>query len=280
MKNLKVCIYIKNQPIRLGGRITPAILAAFEGFKKHGITAKLVNPHLTFKCDLAVLWGIRKNHQMRSGKRALVLERGYLLDRLSWTSCGFDGLNGYANFCNKNSPSDRWNLYYKDLLKPWRRNYKGNYVLIMGQVTNDAAVKHIDIEAWYLNTFLKLREHDFNVAFRPHPKMRFKTRFEIMGLCPILRNSLEESLAKAKWVVTLNSNSGVDSVLAGIPTVTIDEGAMAWGVTGHDCAKPPPMPSRRQWSYDMGYTQYTYEEIASGLMWDHKKHSLEELLNA
>ena len=34
--------------------------------------------------------------------------------------------------------------------------------------------------------------------------------------------------------ITLNSSVGVDAVLAGVPTVTMDEGAMAWDVTSHE----------------------------------------------
>jgi hypothetical protein len=67
--------------------------------------------------------------------------------------------------------------------------------------------------------------------------------------------------------VTLNSSVAVDAVLSGIPSVTMDEGAMAWDVTSHDgeIIKPP----RRDWLHWLAWTQWTWTEIAEGKPWAH-----------
>lgn len=64
-------------------------------------------------------------------------------------------------------------------------------------------------------------------------------------------------------VVTLNSSIGVESVLTGIPTVTMDEGAMAWKVSSHD-ANESLTPDRRRWLHWLAWTQWSHDEIESG----------------
>lgn len=68
--------------------------------------------------------------------------------------------------------------------------------------------------------------------------------------------------------VTLNSSIGVEAVLAGVPTVTMDQGAMAWDVTGHqptEIVKPP----RSEWLHWLAWTQWHWNEIEEGTPWAH-----------
>ena len=67
-------------------------------------------------------------------------------------------------------------------------------------------------------------------------------------------------------VVTLNSSVAIDAVLSGIPTVTMDEAAMAWEVTSHAPAESL-MPDRDGWLHWLAWTQWTYEEIREGAPW-------------
>lgn len=67
-------------------------------------------------------------------------------------------------------------------------------------------------------------------------------------------------------VVTLNSSVAIDAVLSGIPTVTMDEAAMAWEVTSHAPAESM-MPDRDGWLHWLAWTQWTYEEIREGVPW-------------
>ena len=90
-----------------------------------------------------------------------------------------------------------------------------------------------------------------------------------------LTGTMDEALARAKWVVTYNSNAGVLATLAGIPTVTCHRGAMAWEVTGHDPLVCPPQPDRTAWTNRLAWTQWTDEEIARGDAWDHLRVGME-----
>jgi hypothetical protein len=66
--------------------------------------------------------------------------------------------------------------------------------------------------------------------------------------------------------VTLNSSVAVATVLAGIPTATLDEGAMAWEVTSHT-PDTIATPDRTEWLHWLAWTQWTHDEIREGLPW-------------
>jgi hypothetical protein len=66
--------------------------------------------------------------------------------------------------------------------------------------------------------------------------------------------------------VTLNSSVAVDTVLRGIPTVTMDEAAMAWDVSGHTPAEEI-RPDRTEWLHWLAWTQWHHDEISEGTPW-------------
>src|SRR5687767_603789 len=99
-ETMRVNVYLRNMTTTTG--VSPHVLAAAEGFRRHGIEPAIHTPGDPQPCDLAVCWGVKKKPELASGRRALILERGYIGDRLGvWTSAGYDGLNGYADFCNQ-----------------------------------------------------------------------------------------------------------------------------------------------------------------------------------
>lgn len=250
-------------------RPSPELLAMKEGMERHGLKPVLMRPLRPKPCDLAVCWGVKRQRAFQSGQRTLVLERGYVGDRFNvWTAAGFDGLNGRADFCNAGKGPGRWLRYHADAMQSWRPP-RGEYVLLLGQVATDAAVKGVDMVGWYKRTAWALRDCGHRVLFRPHPLASPVSR--LSGLAEVQRGTLEEALRGAKWVVSYNSNASLLAVLAGVPTVTCDEGAMAWAVSGHDPLAPPPMPDRRQWANELAWAQWTLDEIRAGDAWDHLK---------
>ena len=68
--------------------------------------------------------------------------------------------------------------------------------------------------------------------------------------------------------ITLNSSVGVQAVMAGVPTVTMDEAAMAWAVTSHDPAASIT-PDRTEWLHWLAWTQWSWDEISEGTPWAH-----------
>lgn len=246
-----------------------------DGLRRHGFVVDIVPGPDYRPVDLAVFWGFRATHimdgQRESGGRFIVMERGFV-DRMEYTSLGFDGLNGRAQFPAPPPGSDRFARLFPGALKtrPWSAPASDAYVLVMGQVHGDASIKHIDIDGWYQATVDVLQAHfDRPVRFRMHPGHRGS------GWTPrgaeVDSQSLEEALAGAAWVVTFNSNSGVDAALAGVPVVTVDRGAMAWRVAGHEISSEPPLPAaglRAAWAEQLAWCQWSKAEIAAGTAWE------------
>lgn len=243
-------------------------LAVRAGLARHGIAAELARPHEYSPTDLAVVWGHRQHGIMRgqkaAGARYLVMERGYFGDRFAFYSLGYDGLNGRADFCNAGAPGDRWQRYGWDL-PAWKES--GQIVLVMGQVLGDAALAHVNYREWQEKAVIAAKKYELPVYFRRHPHPRARADGTQLRV-PLSKSTLEEDLARAAVVVTLNSNSGVDAVLAGVPAITYDVGAMAWKVTAHKIGEIA-RPCRRQWVHELAYAQWLLHEIESGEAWAH-----------
>ena len=256
-----------------------------EGLKIHGVdfTLEAYNAK-DIECDLSVCWGMKRpcvKKQKEDGKRFLILENGYWPDRRQWyedkydkdhkseISIGYDGLNGYANFYNQNSPDDRWKRHW-DLMKQWSPGNK--YVVVMGQVSGDASVSHVNINEWYNETIDELLKLDVPVVFRQHPVGQLPKDLSI----PRLRGDLGECLKGARVVVTFNSNVAVEAVLRGVPAVSMDRGSMAWDVSGHELRDvlDPPCVNRWQWACNLAYCSWSYREIESGLAWEHIRQGI------
>lgn len=246
-----------------------------EGLRSHGIEPQITIGYNPSDCDLAVFWGHHERAraimeaQLSRGLHYLVMERGYFGDRFAWTSLGYDGHNGRADFCNTKSSGDRWRRHRRRM-KAW--NPGNEYILLIGQVPTDAAIAKINIEKWYDETVTWLKDiTDIPIKFRPHPMTMQPVPIEN----PKATNrQLHRDIKNARCVVTFNSTFGVDSILAGIPVITVDQGSMVWSIASHDLADVtnPPMPERKQWAHDLAYCQWSKEEIESGIAWEHLKN--------
>lgn len=230
------------------------------GLARHGIVADRRRKGDWRDCDLAVVWGHADTHlharQRAHGGHYLVMERGFVGDidaRRRWTALGFDGLNGRGRR-PAGMPADRWKRHFAGALQEWRPA-AGGYALLIGQVPGDAALAGMSISGWLQEQTRALLARGHEVRFRPHPQVTPPAR------------SLADDLAGAALVVTYNSNTGVDAVLAGVPAVTMDAGAMAWPVTVHDLDAPPARPDRMQWAADLAWAQWRPDEIAAGDAW-------------
>lgn len=251
----------------------PHIRAFAIGLDRHGIDLDYFHGECDpNKYDIAVMWGgrfVRERQQMiDAGKDYLIMERGYFNDRFAWTSIGWNGLNGEADFNNHNMPWDRWNAIGAKL-GLWKDG--GEYVLVTGQVPGDMSVQGMNLNRQYADIAEKIRKHtDLPIVFKPHP-----LRPEMAGPegCRVFRGSMDDALKRAALCVTINSNSAVDAVLAGVPTITLDKKSMAWDVTSHTIdgknVKSPYKPQRYQWAANLAYTQWTLDEMREGLPWEH-----------
>lgn len=235
--------------------------AIIKGLSAHGITAKATSARQSDTKHVAC-WGWRIGKEMRAkGHEVLVIERGYLGDRFSWTSLGWNGLNGRATF--PAAPQDHCSRFAEHFeMKPWKDG--GDYVLIMGQVPGDASLQGKDMLPWYSSAAAEAyQKYGMPVKFRPHPLALKKGHRQQPRGAEISVGPLDDALRGAAVVITYNSNSGVDSVLAGVPTLSFDCGSMAYDVTGHLIGELIK-PDRERWASDLAWKQWQLSEIESG----------------
>jgi len=229
--------------------------------------------------DVAVVFGVYKlsvpissqrgaviELYKNAGRRVLILEKGYLR-REHYYAAGWNDLNGRADFMNQDSPSDRFNELRLEL-RPYQNRPDGP-VVVMGQVPWDASVQHTEHFAWLAEVCNELLLQNIPVIVRPHPLALAATPW-IMGT-ERSEGPLADVLQEARAVVTFNSNTGVDALLAGIPTFSFDRGSMVWEVSSSDLAQlnDPTLYSREQWADNLAYAQWSLSEMSSGLTWAH-----------
>lgn len=234
------------------------------GLARHRVEATVYPEGYVPSEETVCCWGWRLGKPLRAaGKDVLVLERGYMGDRTQWTSMGWNALNGRARFTF--GDDSRVHLFER-LLRPWRP--AGDYALIVGQVSGDAAVDGVDMAAFYDDCVSASRNiFGLPARFRPHPvALSFGQQHRVPA--PHSTRALQDDLDGAAVVITWNSNTGVDAVLAGKPTIAFDRGSMAWPVTAHEY-RIPDEPDREAWLEAMSWCQFSLEEIRSGLAWEH-----------
>jgi hypothetical protein len=244
------------------------------GLERHGIGVVLTGAdEICHEADFHVIWSIKRPNILAWSKQTnhgvLVAERGHVGDRLTYTSCGWDGLGHRGRYPSASDGGARWLERWGHLMQPWREG--GRYALLLGQVDGDAALYGIpgNFRQWATVMTALLRSKGHEVRYRPHPFVRRGgDRFCPQGAALSEHESIAEDLDGAALAVTFNSTSCVEAVLAGVPTVTIDEGAMAWDVASHNLADPLVHPDREAWAHSLAWTQWTLDEIRNGTAWE------------
>ncbi len=257
----------KHQKKYIAGRAFRSALDA-DGVTTHARERNKPSPD-----DVAVIWGwkqSRLHNQMLADKKfVIILELGFIQPRNQWVSIAVNGFNGRGHFAPASDNGARWEKHFSHHLKPWREGDDG-YALVIGQVPGDAALHGQNVAAWAKSTTAELIRLGHRVVYRPHPKGPTP--------CPpgaeLSSRSLEEDFAGAARVVVYNSTTAVESVLAGIPTVVMDIGSVAYPMASHALDAPLVRPDRTRWCHDMAWRQWTLEELANGTAWNHVKQLL------
>jgi hypothetical protein len=267
-----VRVYLSGDPVH-----DRVLKAFYEGIS---VGKKLIENFQYEPSKIAVIFGVHKSKIRRSWPRGkifrqqreknldvIVLETGYINrgDGLNHHyAAGFNGLNGRADFRNKNMGPERWEVLGVQL-RPYSR---GEKVILCAQVPWDASVEMHKHEDWVLEVSTKLRYMTHRpVVFRPHPLAKLPP---IKGLEYSTR-PLAEDLPSAHCVVTFNSNSAVEAMIHGKPVFAFDEGSMCWGIANKNLRdlEEPQCPNRQQWARDLAFAQWTPQEMKEGLTWQH-----------
>lgn len=219
-----------------------------EGFKRAGISFSFTTSRTRVDGALPVLLGTTFWKAIEhDGGEYLLVDRCSFGDteqfvQLVWNGHGRRGTHKVPEHCD----GSRWERFGV-ALKPWSK--RGKRIVLCGQADQTYSPTWPNLNDWY-------RTIATATHFRTHPAGENPTTL------PVVHDFKDTKLA-----VTLNSSIGVQCVLDGIPTVTMDEGAMAWAVTSHTLDADPYTPVRMDWCHFLAYTQWTDDEIREGALW-------------
>jgi hypothetical protein len=249
------------------------------GLRRHGVDVRFSpwNTVASGPSDLVVIWGWKQRAVIAAaqnrGTPILVMERAHLPPRMEWTSCGLNGLGGRGTYAMVEDGGARWRENFGHLEQPW--SDRDGYTLICGQCPGDASIWGVDFRKWAQDACDTARSIGRDVVYRPHPYAYknqgdrwFPTgaRFSVKPLAT--------DLGGASHVVTYNSTAGVETVLAGVPTVATDPGAMAYPMCTHLVDAKPLRPDRTEWMHGLAWTGFRPSEIEDGTMWEHLKGAM------
>ena len=181
--------------------------------------------------------------------------------------------NSQVNSTLTDKPSDRYNTYFKQDIKPWRTN--GDKIIVCPPT--GAIEWFFDTQDWLNTTVETLKQHtDREIVVRDKPMdPQVATRAGITQLVGFNKKTIDkplhEDLADAHVVVTFNSNVGVKAVCEGIPVIC-----------GLECAAYPmsnkiedvenlKFVDREPWLWHLAYQQFTLQEMSSGYAFNQLK---------
>ena len=300
IKNKTFAVYIKHD--KNGNYFNDVrnnlLRTLFNSFYLFTEDAQLVLDNRYSPSDVGVFFGLPKvsrsstlrstrkqkslNDVFYSHKRQLVVERGYLR-RDVYYSVGWGGINGIADFKNKDMPKDRFEEL-KIKPKSVKEGKKDGHILFCGQMPFDTNVQEKNKENysyvdWCRDAILEIKKHTKrDVIFRLHPLLQDKHRGsflnKISDICIISEKNLEDDFEDAWAVVALNSNSLVDATIRGLPIFALSKGSVAYEIANKDLKDidSPKIFEKSevmQWFYNLAYTQWSIEEFEKGLPLKH-----------
>jgi len=248
--------------------------------------------------DVSVIWSVLWNGRMspnkaiwdeakRKKKPILVIEVGGIKRGTTW-KVGLNGINRDAYFGDMGNDSSRANLFGLNL-KPWRTD--GKFILIAGQHEKSEQWRDQPrMNRWVMETIENIQAHtDRPILFRPHPRCRLEAietqykhvyRQEPRQL-PNTYDDFDMGFNDIYTTVSWTSNPGIHSVIEGVPAYT-STSSLAWDVSIKSLTNldNPPLHDRQQWLNDYAWTEFTVEEIASGMPFKRIENKLKSLISS
>jgi len=256
----------------------------------------------TYGFDVVVVCALCYNklltHHVQQGAHFLVTENGYLESlqrRKKYRSLSLDGLNGRAAHYPRPHLSPERAQSLGLTAKPWRvcgKTSSCERILIIGQMPLDTSLTEIrqrypnGTHDWYDEVVATLRRTmpGKRLVLRLHPQDK-------VGLARWPEGAERDNTPRrgrpsfndVYCVVTMSSTVGVHAVLAGVPTVAVDQTSMtrvpAHTVSLADLTMVPDIdeliPSwqrkRPAWVNFLAHSQWSVAELASG---EALKHAL------
>jgi hypothetical protein len=257
----------------------PVFDAFARGAKSLGHNVVWNDPNSDVDVIWSVLWSGRMaanksiwERNLAQSKPTVVLEVGGIRRGTTW-KVGLNGINRDAYFGDMGNDSSRASLLSLEV-KPWRTD--GEYILLCGQHEKSEQWRNEPrMSRWVMETIENIQAHtDRPILFRPHPRCRlpaiehqYKNVYrQDPRQLPGTYDDFDMKFKNIYCTVSWTSNPGIHSVIEGIPAYT-SSSSLAWDVSIKSLTNldNPPLPDRTQWLNDYAWTEFTVEEIASGL---------------
>jgi hypothetical protein len=154
-------------------------------------------------------------------------------------------------------PADRFERLGLKIKKPVKR--KGKAVLLALPSAKPCKFYDIDLKKWTADTIAEIKKHtDRPIIVREKPKQRSER----------VNNSIYQDFENAHVLITYNSIAAVESVLCGIPAITLAPTA-ADPVCDKDIDKieNPTLQhidKLTAWAHHLAYGQFHYQELVNG----------------
>lgn len=218
-----------------------------QGLKALGVPHVMTADTQRYDTGLPILLGTTCWRAIEAEGPYLLIDRCSFGDPGEWVSLVLSGHGRRGDHRTPDHPDgSRWQQHGVPVL-PWQS--AGSRTILCGQCETYSP-HYATPAAWYAQVAAACSH------YRPHPVDR--TAPEVVAGLPQVADWQD-----AAEVITLNSSVAIDAVLAGIPTVTMDEAAMAWPVTGHTPGDQL-IPDRTDWLHWLAWTQWHHDEITAG----------------
>jgi len=253
----------------------PVFQAIAQGLVAQGHT--VVHHDLT--ADAAVIWSMlwtgrmRPNQEVyetfrRQGKPVIVAEVGMIQRGHTWKiGINGTGINSY-NF--DNLIPDRAVVLGLGL-QPWRSGT--NIVIALQRHHSQQWAGLPDVSAWLANVVKEVKQHsDRPIVVRPHPRSTCSIPPGCLIDKPLAKSGtyddfdFDRVLSTAHCVLNWNSGPGPQALMAGI-SAFVGPDSLASTIANWDLSQieNPPRPDRSAWLEQLAHTEWTVEEIRSGL---------------
>lgn len=228
--------------------------------------------------DVAVIWSMLWSGRMQgnqavwqayrnSGRPVIVVEVGMIRRGHTWKL----GINGTGNdsYPGPNMDSDRAErLGIK--LQPWQQG--NNIVIAVQRADSEQWAEQPPVTQWVQTTVDTIRKHTSRpIVVRSHPRVQLSIPgVDVERPKKILSSyddyDFNQTLKNAWAVVNWNSGPGPQSVIAGVPAF-VGPSSLAVPVANLDLSmiETPRMPDRTQWVNQLAHTEWTTQELATGL---------------
>lgn len=251
-------------------------------------------PGPTPDTDVAMTFGVKGksrqvvNDHVAVGKACIYIDKGYTRQKgdfqhTLYSRMSVNSNSPHAYMMLKNWPDDRWKKLQIEL-KPKVELRDRHAIYYCGSSQKYHEYNNLpNAEEFAARILGKLRRltKDYKIVYRPKPSYLVGGPIKDFGFSGKTEKMGTIIAEKAFLIVTHGATSAMEAVIGGVPAICMGE-CVATPVTRSDVASEPVnnpwFPGdklRRQWANAMAYTQFTMDEMESGLAWELLKAEVE-----